>query len=144
MATFNKFNAFVADVMHGEHDLATDVIKYALVAAANAPSASADSVLADITPIAYTFLTDDGAGSRTLTQTLSSQTSGTYTLKLADLTITASGGTIASFRYVVLYNETAASDQLIGWYDYGVDLSLSATETLLIDFDGTNGVFTLA
>jgi hypothetical protein len=143
MAAFNKFNSFVEAVMEGKHDFSADTIKYALVASANPPSASDDAVLADITQITYTYLTDDGAGSRALTVDSSAQTSGTYKLVIDDLTITASGGTIATFRYVVLFNDSAPSDELIGWYDYGTDLALSDTETLLLNFDGTNGVLIL-
>jgi len=59
--------------------------------------------------------------------------------------LTASGGSVAAFRYVVLYNDTPTSpaDPLIGWYDYGSDLTLLNGETLTIDFDGTNGVLSL-
>ena len=139
MATFNKFNQFVEDVAHGVHDLETDQIVVALCASANAPVAT-NAVLADLTEIAYTNLS-----SRNVTTTSSAETSGTYKLTLTDLVLTASGGSVAAFRYVVLYNDTPTSpaDPLIGWYDYGSDLTLNDTETLTIDFDDAGGALTI-
>ena len=128
MATFTKFNSFVEEMAHGEHDLETDQITVALCNASNAPAAS-DSVLADLTTIAYTNLS-----SRNVTTTSSGQTSGTYTLALQDLTLTASGGAVAAFRYVVLYNEDSTGDMLIGFYDYGSEVTLADGETFDIDF----------
>jgi len=138
MATFNKFQSFVQALAHKLHDLESDQIVLALTNAANAPAAT-DAVLADLTPIAYTNLS-----SRNVTTTSSAQTSGTYKLTLTDLTLTASGGSVAPFRYVVLYNDTATNDELIGFYDYGSDLTLADGETFLVDFDAANGVLTLA
>lgn len=138
MATLNKFNAFVEDVCEKVHNLGSDQIVVALTAAANAPVAT-DSVLADLTEASYT-----NCSSRNITTTSSAQTSGTYKLVLTDIVLTASGGTVGPFRYIVLYNDTSTSDSLIGWYDYGSDLTLQSGETLTIDFDGSNGVFTLA
>jgi hypothetical protein len=59
--------------------------------------------------------------------------------------LTASGGSVAAFRYVVLYNDTPTTpaDPLIGWYDYGSDLTLNDTETLTIDFDDAGGALTI-
>lgn len=138
MASFNKFNAFVEDLAEGLHNLETGTITVALCAAANAPVAT-NSRLANLTQISYT-----NCSARVVTVASSGQTSGTYKLVLTDLVLTASGGTVGPFRYVVLYNDTPAGDPLIGWYDYGSDITLANGETLTIDFDGTNGVLTLA
>lgn len=139
MATFNAFNQFVEDLAHAVHDFSADQLVVALTNAANAPSASADAVLADITTIAYTNLS-----SRNITTSSSGQTSGTYSLVLTDLVLTASGA-VATFRYVVIYNDTptAPADPLICWYDYGGDVTLADTETFTIDF-AAGGLFTLA
>lgn len=73
------------------------------------------------------------------------QTAGVYKLVLTDVVITAAGGSIGPFRYVVLYNDTptAPADPLIGWYDYGSAVTLATSESLTVDFDATNGVLTL-
>ena len=130
MATFNKFYQFVEDLAHGVHDLETDQLVVALTAAANAPVAS-NSVLANLTEITYTNLS-----TRNITTTSSGQTSGNYTLALTDLVLTASGGSVGPFRYVVIYNDnpTSPADPLIGWYDYGSDLTLNNGEQLTVDF----------
>lgn len=127
MATFNKFNSFVEALAEKKHDLSSDAITVALCAAANAPVAT-NSVLADLTTASTANLDD-------VTPTISSsgQSSGTYTLVLADLTMTASGS-VGPFRYVVLYNDTAASDELICYYDYGSEITMASGETFTIDF----------
>ena len=88
-------------------------------------------MLANLTEISYTNLS-----SRNVTTSASSQTSGTYSLVTTDLVLTASGGSVAAFRYLDLYNTTPTSpaDPLIGWYDYGSALTLADTETLTVDF----------
>jgi hypothetical protein len=57
---------------------------------------------------------------------------------------TASGGAIAQFRYAVLYNSSAASGNLIGWWDYGVPITVTTGNSFQVALDQTNGVFTLA
>lgn len=127
MATYNKFNSFVEALAEKKHDLSSDVITVALTAAANAPVAT-NSVLADLTVVSVLNLDD-------VTPTISSsgQTSGTYKLVLADLTMTASGA-VGPFRYVVLYNDTATNDELICWYDYGSEITLASGDTFKLDF----------
>lgn len=136
MASFVKFQPFVEALAEKVHNLGSDQLAVALTN--TAPNAT-DDMLADITQISYTNLS-----SRNLTTSSSAQTSGTYKLVLADLVLTASGGSVGPFRYVVIYNDTATNDELIGYYDYGSSITLADGETLTIDFDGTNGVLQLA
>lgn len=135
MATFSKFNIFVADVANKVHNLGSDQLKVALT---DTLPVSTNTVLANITEIAYTNLS-----TRNITTTSSTQTSGTYKLILADLTLTATGA-VGPFRYVVLYNSTASGSPLIGYYDYGSEVTLANTDTFTLDFDNTNGVLQLA
>ena len=138
MATYTKFNSFVEALAEKSHNLGSDTLTVALTAAANAPSAS-NTQLSDLTQISYT-----NCSTRAITTSSSSQTSGTYKLVLTDLVLTASGGTVGPFRYVVIYNDTASNDELIAYYDYGSDITLQSGETFTIDFDGTNGFLQLA
>lgn len=135
MATFNKFESFVEALAEKVHNLGSDVLTVALT---NTAPIATNTVLADITQISYTNLS-----SRAITTTSSSQTAGLYKLVLADLVLTASGS-VGPFRYVVIYNDTATNDELIGWLDYGSSISLNTGETFTIDFDATNGVITIA
>lgn len=134
MASFNKFDSFVEALAEKVHNLGADTLTVALT---NTAPAAGNTVLANITEISYTNLS-----SRVLTSVTSSQTSGTYTLDAADLVLTASG-TVPTFRYVVLYNDTATSDELIGYYDYGSAVDLLNGETFTITFDAS-GILTLA
>lgn len=141
MADFIPFDAFSEHIAEGVHNLGTGSLVLALLAAGDAPDSSADAVLADLTQISYTNF-----GSRAVTQTSSSQTGGLYKLICTDKVVSVSGGAGAAFRYVVLYNDTPSSpaDPLIGAWDYGAALTLGEGEQLTVDFDGTDGVLTLA
>jgi hypothetical protein len=137
VAAFVKFQTFVEKLAEKVHNLGSDQLTVALTN--SAPNAATGAVLTDITEVAYTNLS-----TRNVTTSSSSQTTGTYKLVCADLVLTSSGGTTGPFRYVVLYNNTATNDDLIGYYDYGSSITLNDTETFTIDFDGTNGVLTIA
>lgn len=134
MATYNKFNAFTEKVAEKVFNLGSDVLTVALT---NTLPTSSNSVLTDITQISYTNLS-----SRVITTTSSAQTSGVYKLVLQDLTLTASGS-VGPFRYVVVYDDTAASDDLIAWFDYGSSITMASGETFTLDFDATNGFLTI-
>lgn len=137
MAVFNKFQQFSEDLAKGVHNLATDSLMVALCDAAHAPVAT-NAVLADLTQVAYTNLS-----SRAVTTTSCEQTAGTTKLILADLVLTASGN-VAPFRYAVLYNDTPAGDPLLGWYDYGSEITMVNAATFTVNFDGAAGVLTIA
>lgn len=139
MATFTKFNSFVEALAEKVHNLGSDTLKLALTN--SAPSAS-NTVLADITQIAngngYT------TGGATITVTTSAQTSGNYKLVIDDVTFTASGGAMGTFRYGVIYNDTATSDELIGYYDNGSAVTLASGDSFTFDFDPTNGLLQIS
>ena len=135
-SNYNKFNCLVEDLAEKKHNLASDTLKAAFSNATNAPSASADVKLADITTIVATNL-----GDVTLTVSSSSQTGGTYKLVVADKTLTASGA-VPAFRYAIIYNDTAANDELICFFDYESEVTLNTNDTIILDF-GTE-LFSLA
>ena len=143
MASFNKINDFVENAVEGMN-LGSDTLIVALSNTApgsetNDPTTDGYGVLANVTQISYTNLS-----SRTLQSVTSAQASGTYKLSANDLTLTASGGSVAAFRYIYIYNDTVTSpaDPLIGYYDYGAELTLNDGDTFTIDI-GTNGILTL-
>ena len=144
MASFVKVNDFVEAMAEKKHDLGSDTLTIALSDTAPAsessnPLSDGNGVLANVTQVAYTNLS-----TRVLTTSSSTQTSGTYKLVLADLILTASGGAVAGFRYIYIYNDTATNDELIGSYDYGSTLVLQDGDTFTIDFDASGGVLTVA
>lgn len=143
MATFNKFNDFSEQLARGNQNFASDTYKVAL---SNTLPTSANAALADITQIAagngYT------TGGNTTTISIS-ETSGTTTVSGTQVVFTASGGTMATFRYVVLYNDTTTTPvnkPLVGWWDYGSGVILADTETFTVKFSNTTpgAIFTLS
>jgi hypothetical protein len=136
MPAFTKLQKVPEAVAHGKHNLSTAQVKVALTNAA--PNAATAGVLADITEISYA-----NCSSRNVTTSASAQTGGTYKLTLADLTITATGGSVGPFRYVPLYNDSATNKDLIGLYDRGDSITLLDGESVTIDFDQAAGVLTL-
>lgn len=139
MASFIKFQPFVENLAEAVFDLGTDTLKVAL---SNADPGATANDLADVTQISGVNGYTTGGTSATISD--SSQTSGTYKLTLADVTFTASGGSIGPFRYVILYSDTAAGDELIGYWDYGVALTITNGNSFLVDYDASNGVLQLA
>ena len=141
MASFNKINDFVVNAVHNM-DLESDQIVVALSntapsAEATNPTTDGNGILGNVTEISYT-----NCSTRNVTTTSSTQTSGTYKLVLTDITLTASGGDVGPFRYVYIYNDTVATpaDPLIGYYDYGLSLTLNDGDSFTLDFSATDGV----
>jgi hypothetical protein len=138
VAAFQKVNSFVEAIALKKHNLGTDQIMIALCATANPPVA-ANAVLADLVQIAYTNLS-----ARILTTISATQVAGVFSYICADLTLTAAGGSVAAFQYVVLYNNTATNKEIIGFYDIGAPVTLLDTQTYPLDFNQTTGVFQIA
>ena len=127
MATFTKVLSFPEACAEKVHNLGSDTLTVALT---NTTPTTTWTQLSDLTEVSYTNLS-----TRVITTTSSTSSAGTYTLALQDLVLTASGGSVAEFRYVYIYNDTATNDELIGYIDYGSGLTLADTETLTLDFN---------
>jgi hypothetical protein len=147
MATFTVLDGFYEHLAEGVHNLGSDTLTVALSNTAPGSEgtpptgATSTAVLANVTEVSYT-----NCSSRALTVSASAQTSGTYKLTLADLTLTASGGGVGPFRYVYIYNDTPTSpaDPLIGYLDYGSSYTIPDGGTFTLDFDASNGILTVA
>lgn len=124
MAVFNKFNPFIEAVFEAQHNFGSNTFKVYLT---NELPLAADAVKADIAEISngggYT-------GGLTVTISTSSQTGGTYTATVNQtLTWTGTGSGFGAFRYAVMYNDTSATDLLVGWWDYGSSISVASGES---------------
>lgn len=141
MASYNKFNQFVADVANKVHNLGSDTLKVMLTNTAPIATNTVYANLVDLTTTGgYT------AGGASVAITSSTQSSGLYKLLPTSpftVTWTGSGSGFGPFRYAALYNSTTGSGNLISWYDYGSSISLNSGDTFTVTFDGTNGVLEL-
>jgi hypothetical protein len=140
MAAFNKYFTFIDELSKGGHNLQTAVFKVALTN--TAPTQATDTVWNTTVAPAPAAALGYTAGGNTLTTTSAATTAGVFKLVLVDSVFTAAGGQIGPFRYAILYN-SSASNKSVGYYDYASSVTLNDTETFTVDFDGTNGVFTI-
>src|SRR4030042_1589549 len=116
---FIKFNKFLEQLAEKAYNLGSDTLKFALTN--TAPTAATDTGFLPGTlhppPAAANGYT---TGGHAATVDSSSESGGTYTLACTTpVVITATAGGIGSFRYVILYDDTATNDELIGYYHYG-------------------------
>lgn len=133
MPAFNKFNDFALQLGKAVHNFSTHSFKVALT---NVAPVATDTVLANITQIAAG---NGYAAGGFAVPNVGIVGSGADAIIDGDkVTITAAGGSMAAFRYAVLYNDTAASpaDALVGWWDYGSSITLATGESL--DFKPSN------
>lgn len=139
MAAYNKINDFAEQLLRGVHNFGSHTFKAVLT---NSAPSAANTVLADIAQVAA--IGGYVAGGYALDSVVLTETAGTAKVTIADEVITAAGGSIGPFRYVVVYNATAANGPLVCFYDYGSSTTLNDSESFTLDFDGSAGVFTLA
>jgi hypothetical protein len=141
MATYTKYNTFVDELSKGGHNLQTAVFKCALTN--TAPTVATDTVWNTTVAPAPAAANGYTAGGNTQTTSSAATTTGTFKLVLADSTFTATAGGIGPVRYAIIYN-SSASNKVVAYYDYGSSITLANGETLVIDFDPTNGFHTIA
>jgi hypothetical protein len=138
MASFNKFNNFALNMGDGHFDFASDTLKVFL---------SDSAPVATQSPATYSSIsgTEIASGNGYTTGGTAvgsvgwSQTGGTSTLVGNEVVWTASGGSIAQFRYCILYDSTTG--YLIGWWDYGSEVNITSGNTFTLEpsSDATGG-----
>jgi hypothetical protein len=136
--SLSKNYYFTLDCGTGLHNLTTATLKIAFTD--TAPT-TATHVYTDISsPLALTNM----ATSVSLTGTGYTQTTGTATLAASTWTGTSQTGDFGPFRYIVLYNDSATSKNVIGWWDYGSEVTLHGAngDQFVITFD--SGILTNA
>lgn len=139
MAVAVKYEIFSEDLAEKVHDLNADTLRVLLTN--TAPNVATHATRSQITELAggsgYTSGGHD-------TQNATSRSGGTTSITGVDVVITASGGSIGPFRYVVLDNDTPTSpaDPLIQYWDYGSSITLLDGETFTVDFGSS--LFTIA
>lgn len=135
--TFTFYQDFAEKIGSEVHDLGNDAFKWAL---SNTLPVATHTQRSEITEIASGNGYTQGT-SGAVTQTYS-ETGGTATFGAsANVVFTASGGSIAQFRYAILYNDTATNDELIGYIDHGSAVDLADTQTYTIN---SGDYFTIA
>lgn len=129
MAVFQKFNATSEALARGTHNLGTATLRVAL--SNTAPNVATAALLADITQIAagngYT------SGGLPVANTALSRAGGVTSIVGDDVVFTATGP-MGPARYAILYNDTAANDPLLGFWDRGSSVTLGEADTLTVDF----------
>ena len=147
MASYNKFESWVeylcgaADVV-GSGGTTADMLDAYL--SNTTPSASLDSVIADLAEIA----TGNGYTGPVALNNEGTRSGGTLTVTAESFTVTASGS-VGPFQYVVVMDDTVTNDPLVCWFDYGSAVTLAASETFSVLFNsaavGADGtLFTVA
>jgi hypothetical protein len=132
MATPVFFDSFFEKQAEKEINLGTDTLK--LLLSNTAPDEATDVLKADVTEIAAG--NGYSAGGITLSVTSSSQTGGVYTLVADDAQLTAAGGAIATFQWVILYSDTGTGDPLIAYWNAGSAQNVPDGEIYIFVFGG--------
>jgi len=158
MATFNKFNSFVADLGLKALNLNTDTLKILLT---NTAPVAGDTVVDTTTTPCTVKSTSNAAeiaagngytkGGNAIASQGFSQSSGVAKL-IGNAVVFTATGAVGPFRYAVLYDDssgTTATRSVIGWWDYGSSISLANGETLTVNsavagnWDATNPILSI-
>ncbi|ESY49026.1 MULTISPECIES: hypothetical protein [unclassified Mesorhizobium] len=134
MAAFVKYETFIENLMNKLIDAFGSTDTWKAVIHTDAPTVATDNAVSDLTQIAGNNGYTTGGANITYNST---RTGGIVTATGADVVWTAAGGNLGSSttgRYVSVYDDTSAGDNL-GWsYDYGATFTVADGETFTLDF----------
>jgi hypothetical protein len=132
MASFQKINDFVDQLLQGKHDFSAAGHVFKVYATNATPDPAADAIKTDLAEI--TPANGYPSGGSDIQNTLS-ETGGTATVGGTDVVWTASGGSFGPLRWICLYNDTQTTPlrPLVGFWDYGSVVTVLAAETFTVD-----------
>ena len=126
---FNMFDIFIEDLGNGVHNLNVDQLECFFTN--QLPVAASDAVKADIAEIGL----GNGYAGPQDTQNVYTRSGTVGSCIGVDFSVTASGGSIGPFSYIVLFNDTAVTKPLIGWWECLLPpVTLSNNESFITDF----------
>jgi hypothetical protein len=138
------YDSAKASIGDGTFDMNSHTFRIQLHSSSYTPNRATQTVRADLTNELSTANGYTAAGAALGSLTFN-QSSGTATWDAADPSWTASGGSITA-RYAVIYDDTAASDNLVCYClldTAPADVTATAGQTLTIQFSAS-GIFTLS
>jgi hypothetical protein len=137
------FDAAKAKIGDGTFDMNSHTFKVQLHTNSYTPNRATQAVRADLT---NELSTANGytAGGLALSSLTFNQSGGTAAFDAADPAWTASGGNIGPFRIAVIYDDTAASDDLVCYCILdSADITITDTQTGTIVLNAS-GILTLS
>jgi len=139
MATFQVTDEFANYLGTAAANMDTHVFKAALTL--TAPVKATTTTLSTVTQIAATggyAVTADING----TWAETGAGTGIWQFTSSAFSWTATGADFASARYIVIYDDTHASDAVVGFVDYGAPFVVTEGNSLTVT-PGANGIFRL-
>jgi hypothetical protein len=136
MATFVKYEHFIEALVNEEVDVFGTDDTFRAVIHSDAPVASTDDELADLTQV-----TGTGYPGTNDIQNDGTRSGGTVTMVATDVVWTATAADWAAGRYVSIYDDTATGDVLMNSYDYASSFTLGNGETFTLDFGASLATF---
>lgn len=136
MAAYVKFDSYGEALHRGVHQWHAAGHTFRVYLTNATPNAATHTVKADLAEIAA----GNGYAGAADIQNDVSRAGGTTSLTGVDVVVTATGP-VGPFRYVVLYNDTAANDELVAYWDYGQAVTLGTGETFTIDVGAALATF---
>lgn len=139
MANFQVTDEFANFLGKKRDDLSADTFKAVLSDVA--PTKAGSQVLADITQIANgNGYVTDGVTLTGVTWAETGAGTGIWQFSSSAFSWTASGGSIAQFRYVAVYDSTSTNKDLVAFFDFGAEVNLTTGNSFTLT-PGANGIF---
>ncbi len=134
MATFTKYNTFIENLCNKLIDAFGTTDTWRAVIHTDAPVTTTDNALSDLTEIGGSNGYTTGGNDITFNST---RTTDTVTATAVDVVWTAVTGNLGSSttgRYVSIYDDTSAGNNLLCSYDYASTFTVAVGETFTLDF----------